>query len=150
MKLPSIARRGFKPGSKGAAHVLGELQTQVMEILWRQPGLTVNEVEERLKSHRSIAHTTVLTTLDRMHQNGYLTREKQGKAFVYAPRYTKQQFEQGMVQEVIGALLGQFTEPTMSAFVDLLGEDEERLKRLETLINEKRRSGRRKPRLKHE
>ena len=150
MKLPRIARRGFKPGSKGAAHVLGEHQTQVMEILWREPGLTVNEVEELLKSHRSIAHTTVLTILDRMHQNGYLTREKQGKAFVYAPRYTKQQFEQGMVQEVIGALLGQFTEPTMSAFVDLLGEDEERLNRLETLINEKRRSGRRKSRLKHE
>src|SRR5262245_19599527 len=106
MKFPRIARRGFKPGSKGVGHVLGELQTEVMEILWREPELTVNEVETRLQSCRSVAHTTVLTTLDRMHRNGYLTREKQGKAFVYAPKYTKHEFEQGMAQEVIGALLG--------------------------------------------
>jgi predicted transcriptional regulator len=136
---PKITLRGFRPGARGAALVLGELQTAVMEALWHEPGLTVNEVEERLRRKREIAHTTVLTTLDRMHASGYLLREKQGKAFVYSPRYTREEFERGMAQEVLGALLGQLTEPAISAFVDLVGDDSEALDRLEEVIRAKRR-----------
>jgi predicted transcriptional regulator len=136
---PKITLRGFKPGARGAGHVLGELQTVVMEVLWRESCLTVNEVEVRLQRRREIAHTTVLTILDRMHRKGYLKREKQGKAFVYTPRYTREEFEKMMAQEVLGALLGQFTEPALSAFVEIVSEDAENLDRLEVLIKEKRR-----------
>src|ERR671914_1935603 len=136
---PKITLRGFRPGARGAALVLGELQTEVMGVLWREPGLTVNEVEERLRRKREIAHTTVLTTLDRMHRKGYLLREKQGKAFVYSPRYTREEFERGVAQEVLGALLGQLTEPAISAFVDLVSRDEGTLDQLEAKIREKRR-----------
>ena len=139
--LPKITLRGFKPNARGAGHVLGELQTAVMELLWSEPqGLSVNEVEERLQRRREIAHTTVLTTLDRMHRKAYLTREKQGKAFVYAPRYTREEFERGMTQEVLGALLVQFTEPALSAFVELISEDAGALNQLEAMIREKRRA----------
>jgi predicted transcriptional regulator len=136
---PKITLRGFKPGARGAGRVLGELETAVMELLWRTPGQTVNEVEERLRHRREIAHTTVLTTLDRMHAKGYLTREKQGKAFVYAPHYTREEFERGVAEEVLGALLGHFTEPALSAFVDLVSEDSKALDHLEEMIREKRR-----------
>jgi predicted transcriptional regulator len=139
---PKITLRGFRPGKRGAGHVLGELETAVMEALWREPGLTVNEAEERLRSNREIAHTTVLTTLDRMYRKNYLTREKEGKAFRYAPRYTREEFERGVAQEVLGALLGQFTEPALSAFVDLVGEDSKTLDHLEAMIREKRRAKR--------
>lgn len=134
-----IILRGFTPGRRGAGHVLGELQTAVMELLWDMPGLTVNQAEERLQRRRDIAHTTVLTTLDRLHGKGYLTREKQGKAFVYAPRYTREEFERGMAQEVLGALLGQFSGSALSTFVDLVSNDGHALDQLEALIREKRR-----------
>lgn len=137
---PKITARGFKPGKRGAGHVLGELETAVMEVLWRRPGQTVNEVEERLQQRDARAHTTVLTTLDRLYRKGHLTREKRGKAFVYAPSYTREEFERGVAQEVIGALLGQFTEPAISAFVDLVGDDAEALDRVEAMIREKRRA----------
>lgn len=136
---PKIALRGFKPGARGAGHVLGELETAVMEVLWREPGQTVNEVEEHLRQRRGSAHTTVLTTLDRMHRKGYLAREKQGKAFVYTPRYTREEFERGVAQEVLEALLGQFAGPALSAFVDLVSEDAGVLDQLEAMIREKRR-----------
>lgn len=142
---PKITLRGFRPEGRGAGHVLGELQTAVINLLWREPNLTVNEVEERLQRRREIAHTTVQTTLDRMHRKGYLTREKQGKAFVYSPRYTREEFERGIAQEVLGALLGQFSEPALSAFIDLVGEDAGALNRLETMIREKRREQGKKP-----
>lgn len=136
---PKIALRGFKPGSRGAGHVLGDLESAVMEVLWTDPEQTVNGVEERLRRDREIAHTTVLTTLDRMHRKGYLTREKQAKAFVYAPRYTRGEFERMMAQEVLGALIGDFTEPALSTFVDLIGDDPGALDQLEAKIREKRR-----------
>ena len=136
---PKITLRGFKPEARGAAHVLGELETAVMELLWKEPGQTVNEVEESLRQQRGSAHTTVSTTLDRMHRKGYLTREKQGKAFLYAPRYTREEFERGLAQEVLGALLNQFTEPALSAFVELVGDDAKKLDRLEAMIRAKRR-----------
>jgi predicted transcriptional regulator len=136
---PKITLRGFKPNARGAGQVLGELETAVMELLWRESGQTVNQVEERLQQRRQIAHTTVLTTLDRMHRKGYLTREKKGKAFVYAPRYTREEFERGLAQEVLGALLGGLGEPVLSTFVELVGEDEAKLERLEELIKQKRK-----------
>ena len=136
---PRIALRGFKPGARGTAHVLGELESAVMEILWAHASQTVNEVEERLRNTREIAHTTVLTTLDRMHRKGYLTREKQSKAFVYSPRYTRDEFERLLAQEVLGALIGHFTEPALSTFIDLIGDDTSALDQLEAKIREKRR-----------
>jgi predicted transcriptional regulator len=135
---PKITLRGFKPNARGAGQVLGELETAVMELLWRERELTVNQVEERLRQRRQIAHTTVLTTLDRMHRKGYLTREKSGKAFVYAPRYSREEFERGLAQEVLGALLGGLGEPVLSTFVELVGEDDAKLERLEELIRRKR------------
>lgn len=136
---PRIALRGFKPGARGTAHVLGELESVVMEILWAQSQQTVNEVEERLRNKREIAHTTVLTTLDRMYRKGYLTREKEAKAFVYAPRYTRDEFERMLAQEVLGALIGHFTEPALSTFVDLVSDEPGALDQLEEKIRAKRR-----------
>ena len=136
---PQIVMRGFKPGARGAGHVLGELETAVMEILWRAPGQTVNEVEEQLRQRRGSAHTTVLTTLDRLHRKGYLLREKQGKAFVYTPRYTRDEFERIMTHEVLGAIIGQSAETALSTFVDLIGNDPSALDQLEAKIREKRR-----------
>lgn len=131
--------RGFRPERRGTALVLGQLESAVMKLLWSHPEQTVNDVEARLKRRRDIAHTTVLTTLDRLHRKGYVIREKQGKAFVYAPRYSPEEFEHGTAREVLGALLGQFTEPAISAFVDLVAKDPGTLDQLEALIREKRR-----------
>ena len=138
---PKIALRGFRLSTGGKGHVLGELETAIMNLFWKERDLTVTDVEDKLRSRRQIAHTTVLTTLDRMYRKGYLVREKQGKAFVYSARYSRDEFERGMAQEVLGALLNHYTTPALSAFVDLVGENEDTLDQLEAMIREKRRNG---------
>ena len=138
---PKIALRGFKLSTGRTGHVLGELETAIMNVFWKQRDLTVTDVEDKLRENRQIAHTTVLTTLDRMHRKGYLVREKHGKAFVYSARYSRDEFERGMAQEVLGALLNHYRTPALSAFVDLVGENEHTLDQLEAMIREKRRNG---------
>jgi predicted transcriptional regulator len=138
MKLSKITLRGFKPNARGVKQVLGELEAEVMNVLWQQPDQSVVEVEERLRRKRDIAHTTVLTTLDRMHRKGYLSRKKQGKAFIYSPHYTREEFERGLAQEVLSALIVGMGEPVLSTFIDLVGEDGAKLDKLEALIKQKR------------
>ena len=133
-----FALRGFRPSGQGIKQVLGKLEAETMNILWQRPNQTVTEVEEGLRRRREVAHTTVLTTLDRMYRKGYLLREKQGKAFVYTPRYSREEFERGMAQEVLGALIGELGEPVLSTFIDLVGNDGESLDKLEAMIKQKR------------
>jgi predicted transcriptional regulator len=135
---PKIALRGFRPDGRGPNAVLGDLETAVMEVLWERPGQTVTEVEQHLRRRREIAHTTVLTTLGRLHRKGYLTRAKAGRAFVYAPRDTRERFERGLAQEVLAGLLAQSGGLAISAFVDLVSEDPRALARLERMIQAKR------------
>ena len=139
---PKIALRGFKPDGRGTGRVLGDLESSVIEILWAEPGSSVVDVEKRLRTARDIAHTTVLTTLDRMHRKGYLTREKHGKAFLYSPAYSREEFERRMAHEVLCALIGNSSAPALSAFVDLVAEDAEALDQLEELVREKKRAAR--------
>src|SRR5687767_8873533 len=137
---PKIALRGFKPGANGAAHVLGELESSVMEILWNESGRSVTEVEDELRKRRNIAHTTVLTTLDRMFRKGYLSREKQGKAFVYSASYSRDEFERGLAQELLRAFLKPNRTPALTARADLASDNAHTPQQLEAIIPEKRRT----------
>jgi predicted transcriptional regulator len=56
-----------------------------MEQLWRSGPSTVGEVLDALNaaSPDVLAYTTVMTTLARLHEKGYLTRVKEGRGFRY-------------------------------------------------------------------
>ena len=72
---------------------LGTLEQSVMDRLWSwsQP-VAVREVVEDLRRDRMLAYTTVMTVMDNLHRKGVLTREKVGRAYVYRPAVTREQF----------------------------------------------------------
>src|SRR5258706_4136748 len=72
--------------------VLGPLEAQVMEILWTRGGSNVHDVMSELAAQKR-AYTTVMTTLDRLFKKGLLERRKAERAFVYAPRFSRQEWE---------------------------------------------------------
>ena len=66
---------------------LGELETSVLEVLWAAPApLSVRDVAGELRRRPVLAYTTILTVLDRLHDKGFVAREKDGRAFLYRPR----------------------------------------------------------------
>src|ERR1051325_7731689 len=56
-----------------------------MDVLWESPEpLTVRQVGARL-TERNLAHTTVMTVLDRLAKKGFARRERDGGAWRYCP-----------------------------------------------------------------
>src|SRR6266852_9820116 len=54
-----------------------------MDVLWEiDEGLTVRQVSGRL-ADRELAHTTVMTVLDRLAKKGFARRERDGRAWLY-------------------------------------------------------------------
>ena len=62
---------------------LGELERAVMDVLWESiEPLTVRQVGLRL-AYRGLAHTTVMTVLDRLAKKGFARRQRDGRAWRY-------------------------------------------------------------------
>jgi predicted transcriptional regulator len=54
-----------------------------MDVLWETTSpLTVRAVSERL-TERDLAHTTVMTVLERLAKKGFALRERDGRAWLY-------------------------------------------------------------------
>jgi len=63
----------------------------VLSALWSSTTpLSVRDVLGRVKRKPALAYTTVLTVLDRLHEKDLVAREKDGKAFLYRPRITRE------------------------------------------------------------
>ncbi|MFD9720320.1 BlaI/MecI/CopY family transcriptional regulator [Streptomyces sp. NPDC059076] len=79
---------------------LGELEDAVMTRVWRwNRPVTVREVLEDLQRDRSIAYTTVMTVMDKVHQKGWLRRELEGRAFRYSPVSTRADYAATLMRE---------------------------------------------------
>jgi hypothetical protein len=73
-----------------AASLIGSLELAIMECFWERGPQTSGDILTALRKHRTIAPSTVTTTLVRLCEQGLLTREleKGGKLlWIYTARY---------------------------------------------------------------
>src|SRR5918997_1259221 len=112
----------FKPAEGGLIKVLGPLETDIMQLVWRDKLITVKEVHRALQARRDIAYTTVMTTMTRLADKGVLTRRRHGLAYIYTPAVTKRDFEAAMVRRVLDGLMDDYEEETITYFLDYLAE----------------------------
>lgn len=77
-----------------------------MEILWAREEAghgagTARDVSRALADERDLAHTTVMTVLDRLAKKGFLQRERDGRAWRYRPVASREGY---VSQLMLGAL----------------------------------------------
>jgi predicted transcriptional regulator len=123
------------------AALLGHLELRVMEILWAHGEGNVHDVAQRLG--RPLAYTTVMTTLDRLFKKDLLVRRKCERAFLYAPRWTRLEWERKRAGDFVAGFLAA-PEATgdllISSLVDAVGQyDTALLDELEKKIRGKRK-----------
>jgi predicted transcriptional regulator len=91
-------RRGLRGG---VVFGLGELESAVMDILWRtEEPAKVRDVLDELTG-RKLAYTTVMTVLDNLFRKGWVLRELDGKAYRYEPALGREEAAARALREVL-------------------------------------------------
>lgn len=103
-----------------AENRLTRYELELMDVLWTLKQGTVQDVCDRLE--RNLAYTTVMTTLNLLAMRKHvLSREKQGRAFVYRPIVTRDEVCRSVLSDLKAVLFGN----QMSSLVlNLIAEDE--------------------------
>jgi len=125
-------------GGRGVTSVrqLGQLEAAVMDRLWAwdRPAL-VREVLEDMQRDREIAYTTVMTVMENLHRKGILARERDGRAYRYAPEQTREEHTAAMLEEVLASSADRSA--TLMHFVQHI--DDSDLAALGALLDERRK-----------
>lgn len=74
-------------------------ELDVMGAVWKRDGATVAEVQEELGD--DLAYTTVLTVMRGLEQKGWLTHEREGRAYRYLPTRDPQQAGKGLLDRLL-------------------------------------------------
>lgn len=141
LRRPNDAAETLSAGGS----IFGPLETRLLELLWAQARpATVSHIRRALPE---LAYTTIMTTLDRLYRKGLLQREKDGRAFAYAPRYTRAELLSELISGHIADLLGaaEGGSALLSTLVRTVGRtDAGLLDQLDTLVQAERLRLRRK------
>lgn len=116
--------------------VFGSLELRVLEALWARD--TAATVRDLAPVFEGVAYTTLMTTLDRLHRKGVLTRTKTGRRFLYRPEFTRDSLLSSVAGDALTAILGPRAgdlRPVVSFLVEAVRrEDREVLDALDALI----------------
>ncbi len=113
------------------APVLGQREIETLGLFWQDSSaslsatdiltLIVNQTDE---PNEVITINTVQSTIERLWKKKLLSRRKQGKAFIYAPIYTKQEVMSSLIKQISDTLGGGDDSAIMSGiFTFLKGRD---------------------------
>lgn len=112
----------FRPDRPGIRKVLGDLEAEIMELIWARPaseGTLVRDIFEILYERRRIAYTTVMNTMTRLAKKNLLRAEKQDQAYVYYPNFTQEEFISRFVGRILEDLLVNFSGATIEGLAAL-------------------------------
>ncbi len=117
------------------SETLTEVELELMDVLWDKGAASVTDIVEALPEER-LAYSSVLTMMRILEQKGYVTHEKEGRAFIYRPLVNRREAQ----QSVIGYLLRRFFDNSPEQLVVNLLEHENMgprdVKRLKKMISD--------------
>lgn len=114
----------FRPMRDGLAKVLGELEADVMEFVWAQPRpVSARTVEEEIGAARGVQYITLVTVLNNLWKKRLLARKRDGRAFLYRPRVTREEYIRRVSREILSGIVSLDRDLAISSFVDVLAED---------------------------
>lgn len=128
----------YHPGRSGLKKVLGSLESEIMEVVWRKgEEVCVRDVLDEIATRREIAYTTVMTIMGRLAEKKLLDKRKQGQAFYFRPAMTREEFTGRVVGGVLDDLLADFGETAVAHFIDRVRHrDRDTIEKLEQILSE--------------
>ena len=102
--------------------LLGPLEQDVMDVVWRLGDATVRDVHGELVLSRRIAYTTVMTTMSRLATKGLLQRDTADLAHRYRPAVSRDRYARSAVGDVLTWLLDRYPEPAVAYLADVVDD----------------------------
>ncbi len=102
--------------------LLGPLEQEVMEVVWKVGDSTVRDVHGELSRSRTIAYTTVMTTMSRLASKGLLRRDTASLAHRYRPAISRERYARSAVGDVLSWLLERYPEPAAAYLAEAVDE----------------------------
>lgn len=113
---------------------LGELERDLLSLIWRGGAMTAEQVREQLG--RPLKDSTIRTVLRRLEEKGYLRHEVESRTFVYRPAESRQNVAGRAVQRIVDWFCEGSVEELLVGMVDARMLDREELQRLAARIAE--------------
>src|ERR1700739_5034453 len=97
---------------------LHELESEVMDELWRSGEASVRSVMEALnkRASKERAYTTYMTIMARLHKKGLLVSRRDGKTDYYAPAFDRDEYMRLRAGAEVEGLVAQFGDVALSHF----------------------------------
>jgi predicted transcriptional regulator len=118
--------RALAPGATGGGldKLLGELEREIMEIMWARREASVRDVLEALYAQRppgrQPAYTTAMTVMARLAEKGMLERHLLGKAHIYRVTDSRDEFLVRASEHLASQLVEDFGDAAIAGFVNIL------------------------------
>ena len=88
-----------------------------MEEAWRHEEVTVRDVLEALnRGAKQRAYTTVMTIMSRLDEKGLLERRRQGRADIYRPTLSREEYLQARAGAQVDELVADYGEVALAHF----------------------------------
>ncbi len=115
---------------------LGELERDILSIVWRMGAVTAEQVREELD--RPLKDSTVRTVLRRLEEKGYLAHSVENRTFLYRPAESRQRVAGRAVKRIADWFCEGSVEELLVGMVDSKVLDRAELQRLAARIAEAR------------
>jgi predicted transcriptional regulator len=116
---------------------LGELELEVLDVLWEKKVATVKDILDELALRREIAYTTVMTVMTRLSDKGILKRHQAGRTYVYKPRLSRHEIAHSFMDRIKDKIFRGNLEGIMSYMITCETLTLDDLDHLRDLIREK-------------
>jgi predicted transcriptional regulator len=113
---------------------LGQLERDVLSIVWRLGSVTAEQVREEL--NRPLKDSTVRTVLRRLEEKGYLAHSVENRTFLYRPAESRQRVAGRAVKRIVDWFCEGSVEALLVGMVDSQVLDRSELQRLAARIAE--------------
>lgn len=117
---------------------LGDLQLQIMQVLWNRGACTVAEVQADLTGE-PLAYTTIATMLRKMEERGLVKHDEQQRKFLYEAAVTADAVTRSMATDLVDRLFAGSLSDAVSHLLETRDVSADELSRLESLIKQRKK-----------
>lgn len=132
---------GIRKGLAGQS--LGELEAQILDIIWDlEPPVSTTQVFKIMYPRRELSYSTIMLTMAKLARKGILNQERTGDkktdAFIYKPNITREQMGVALMNAVSKQIL---RKPLYDALPELCGGDTKHIAKLKELVKAGEKTG---------